>query len=132
MGAALIVWVFDLESQGLVDRRLRPELRSRRSALPGIGFSDVTALIGSAAAITFVGYSDVALTGRAFAARTGETIDANREFLALGAANVASGLTGGFALSASGSRTAIIDAMRARTPGHGARRRRCAWSSSWC
>jgi MFS superfamily sulfate permease-like transporter len=83
--------------------------------LPALGIEDVTALIGSAMAIAFVGYTDVALTGRAFAARTGETIDANREFLALGAANVASGLTGGFALSASGSRTAIIDAMRART-----------------
>jgi MFS superfamily sulfate permease-like transporter len=83
--------------------------------LPAIGIGDVTALLGAAAAITFVGYSDVALTGRAFAARTGEPIDPNQEFLALGAANVASGLTGGYALSASGSRTAIIDAMRAHS-----------------
>ncbi|MEO5965841.1 MAG: SulP family inorganic anion transporter, partial [Candidatus Limnocylindrales bacterium] len=83
--------------------------------LPALRVSDITALIGSAAAIAFVGYTDVALTGRAFAARTGETIDPTREFLALGVANIAAGVTGGFALSASGSRTAIIDAMRART-----------------
>jgi SulP family sulfate permease len=84
-------------------------------SLPGVSLADVSALLGSAVAIAFVAYSDVALTGRAFAARTGETIDPNREFLAMGVGNVAAGLTGGFALSASGSRTAIIDAMRART-----------------
>jgi MFS superfamily sulfate permease-like transporter len=84
-------------------------------ALPALGVGDVAALFGSAAAIAFVAYTDVALTGRAFAVRTGEVIDANREFLGLGVANVASGLTGGFALSASGSRTAIIDAVRAHS-----------------
>jgi high affinity sulfate transporter 1 len=83
--------------------------------LPAISPEDISALLGSAMAITFVAYSDVALTARAFAARTGETIDPNREFLAMGVGNVAAGLTGGFALSASGSRTAIIDAMRARS-----------------
>ena len=77
------------------------------------------ALAGSAAAIAFVAYTDVALTGRAFAARTGEVIDANREFLALGVANVGAGLTSGFALSASGSRTAIIDAVRAHSQATG-------------
>lgn len=84
-------------------------------ALPAVTLSDVQALLGSAAAIAFVAYSEVALAGRAFASRTGEEIDANREFLALGVANVAAGAIGGFALSASGSRTAILDAMRART-----------------
>ncbi len=84
-------------------------------ALPTVSAGDVEALLGGAVAVTFVAYSEVALTGRAFAARTGEEIDANQEFLALGLANVAAGLTGGFALSASGSRSAILDAMRART-----------------
>ena len=87
--------------------------------LPAISVADAMALLGSAAAIAFVGYTDVALTGRAFAARTGEVIDANREFLALGVANVGSGLTSGFALSASGSRTAIIDAVRAHSQATG-------------
>ncbi len=88
-------------------------------SVPALGLGDITALVGSAAAIAFVGYTDVALTGRAFAARNGETIDPNREFLALGAANVASGLMGGFPLSASGSRTAILDAMHARSQAAG-------------
>jgi MFS superfamily sulfate permease-like transporter len=108
------VAVFGLEAQGIAVVGPVPSGLPSVS-LPALSASDVMALLGSAAAISFVGYTDVALTGRAFAARTGETIDANREFLAMGVANVGSGLTGGFALSASGSRTAILDAMQARS-----------------
>lgn len=114
VGAAALVAIFGLEAQGVAVVGPVPS-QLPTPVLPALTMSDITALIGSAAAIAFVGYTDVALTGRAFAARTGETIDANREFLALGAANVAAGFTGGFPLSASGSRTAIIDAMRAKT-----------------
>jgi high affinity sulfate transporter 1 len=114
VGAGLIVWAFGLEARGIAVVGPVPS-GLPAPTLPAIGLGDVTALLGAAAAITFVGYSDVALTARAFAARTGEQIDPNREFLAMGGANVAAGLTGGFALSASGSRTAIIDAMRANT-----------------
>ncbi len=114
VAAAALVAVFGLDSQGIALVGSVPGgLPSL--GLPAIGVGDVTALIGSAAAITLVGYSDVALTGRAFAARNGETIDPNREFLALGTANLAAGVAGGFALSASGSRTAIVDAMHARS-----------------
>jgi high affinity sulfate transporter 1 len=110
----VLVWVAALEQYGV--RVVGPVPSGLPvPSLPGISLEDVSALLGSALAITFVAYSDVALTGRAFAARTGETIDPNREFLAMGVGNVAAGLTGGFALSASGSRTAIIDAMRARS-----------------
>ena len=114
VGAGLIVWAFGLEASGVAVVGPVPS-GLPVPTLPAIGLGDVTALLGAAAAITFVGYSDVALTGRAFAARTGEQIDPNQEFLAMGVANVAAGLTGGYALSASGSRTAIIDAMRANT-----------------
>jgi SulP family sulfate permease len=114
IGASMVVLVLRLEGQDVTLVGAVPG-GLPLPALPGLKLGDLTALIGSAAAITFVSYTDVALTGRAFAARTGEEIDPNREFLALGVANVAAGLTGGFALSASGSRTAIIDAMRART-----------------
>ena len=114
IGAAAVVAVFGLESHGITLVGPVPG-GLPTPGLPGLGIGDVMALAGSAAAITFVGYSDVALTGRAFAARNGETIDANREFLALGTANVLSGLTGGFVVTGSSSRTAIVDAMRARS-----------------
>ncbi len=112
--AGVAVWALALEQLGV--KIVGPVPTSLPApSLPAISLADISALLGSAMAITFVAYSDVALTGRAFAARTGETIDPNREFLAMGVGNVVAGLTGGFALSASGSRTAIIDAMRARS-----------------
>ena len=114
VGASAVVFVLGLERQGVVLVGQVPG-GLPTPGLPLVSFQDIAALAGSAAAIAFVSYSDVALTGRAFAVRTGEEIDPNREFLALGAANLAAGLTGGFALSASGSRTAIIDAMHARS-----------------
>ena len=114
VGASAVVFALGLEGQGVVLVGQVPGGLPTPS-LPLVSFQDIAALVGSAAAIAFVSYSDVALTGRAFAVRTGEEIDPNREFLALGTANLAAGLTGGFALSASGSRTAIIDAMHARS-----------------
>lgn len=114
IGSAAIVAAFGLDRYGIALVGAVPSGLPTPS-LPTLGLGDVTALLGSAGAVAFVAYSDVALTGRAFAERTGEEIDPNREFLALGAANLAAGLTGGFALSASGSRTSIIDAMGART-----------------
>ena len=98
IGSASLVAVLGARGAGRRRRRAGP-VDAPSPVLPAMTVADITALVGSAAAIAFVGYTDVALTGRAFAARTGETIDANREFLALGAANVASGFTGGFALS---------------------------------
>jgi sulfate permease, SulP family len=87
--------------------------------LPAISPADTWVLAGSAIAIAFVAYTDVVLTGRAFARRHGDKIDANREFLALGSANLAAGLAGGFPLSASGSRTAIVDAVGGRSQATG-------------
>ena len=60
-------------------------------------------------------YTDNVLTGRAFAAHHGDRIDAKREMLALGTANLGAGLLHGFPVSSSGSRTAIVDAVGGRT-----------------
>ncbi|HOC13508.1 MAG TPA: SulP family inorganic anion transporter, partial [Propionicimonas sp.] len=65
-----------------------------------------------------VGYSDVILTGRAFASRKGQRVDANTELLAVGAANLANGLVGGFPVSSSASRTVIGDSAGSQTQLH--------------
>ncbi|WP_338758140.1 sulfate permease [Nocardia vulneris] len=83
--------------------------------LSGVAFADVAALLLPAVGIAVVGFSDNALTARAFAARHGTHVDANTELAALGATNVAAGLTHGFPVSCSGSRTTIADVMGART-----------------
>lgn len=75
-------------------------------------------LILPAVGVLLVGYSDNMLTGRSFAARSNQRIDANRELLALGLANVGAGLLRGFPISSSGSRTALGVAAGARTQVH--------------
>ena len=114
VGAAVVVAALSLDTRGVSLVETVPGGLPVPS-LPALQVRDVTSLLGSAAAIAFVAYTSAALTGRHFSARGGETIDPNREFLALGAANVAAGLAGGFVVTASGSRTAIIDAMHAHS-----------------
>ena len=114
VGATLVVALLGLDAQGVALVGPVPG-GLPTPAVPALRASDVTALLGSAAAIALVGYSEVVLNGRAFATRNSETIDPNRELLALGAANLAVGLTGGFSPTGSGSRTAIVSAMHARS-----------------
>jgi MFS superfamily sulfate permease-like transporter len=52
---------------------------------------------------------------RTLAARRGESVDGSREMAAIGAANVAGGLLGGFPVSASSSRTPVAEQAGART-----------------
>ncbi|WP_228035502.1 solute carrier family 26 protein [Oculatella sp. LEGE 06141] len=83
--------------------------------LPSVTLDDALSLIASAIGIAIVGYSDNALTARAFAARNGYKIDANQELLALGLSNVGTGLLQGFPVSSSGSRTVIGDSLGSKT-----------------
>ena len=114
LGATLAVWAFDLEDRGVLLVGAIPA-GIPAPGLPEVSLDDVLALLGPALGVAFVGYTDNILTGRAFAARRGERIDAKRELLALGAANLGSGLLHGFPVSSSGSRTAIGDAVGGRT-----------------
>ncbi len=84
-------------------------------ALPSIHWSTIAPMLLPALGIAVVGYSDNVLTARAFADKRGDRIDANQEFLSLGAANVLSGLFTGFPVSSSGSRTAIGASLGSKT-----------------
>ena len=83
--------------------------------LPDADLGDGLALLPAALGIFFVSYSDEILTARSFAGRRGEHIRANAELGAMGAANLAAGITQGFPIGASGSRTAVNDQMGARS-----------------
>jgi len=105
---------FDLDDRGVQLVGVIP------AGIPTPGFPDVSphdvlVLLGPALGVAFVGYTDNILTGRAFASRHEERVDAKQELLALGAANLGSGLLHGFPVSSSGSRTAIGDAIGGRT-----------------
>jgi sulfate permease, SulP family len=84
-------------------------------AWPGVGIHDVLDLMPAALGIFAVGYADAILTARSFAGRHDQQVDANQELLAFGAANVAAGVSQGFPVGASGSRTAVNDQVGGRT-----------------
>ncbi len=60
--------------------------------------------------LAMVSFVSMMLTARSFAAKNGYDIDADKEFRALGFANLASALSQGFAISGADSRTAVNDA----------------------
>jgi sulfate permease, SulP family len=76
-------------------------------ALGGIGWADVLALLPAAAAIALIVFVDTGTLSQALAAAGDGRVSGNHEMAALGAANAASGLLGGFPVSASTSRTPV-------------------------
>src|SRR5699024_5237454 len=62
-----------------------------------------------------VSLTDTIATATAFAARRGDEVDADQEMVGIGASNVAAGFFQGFAVSVSGSRTAVADQAGAKS-----------------
>jgi high affinity sulfate transporter 1 len=83
--------------------------------LPDVRLADLGPLCAGAAGIAIVSLADTISTASAFAARTGQEIDGNREMTGIGAANLAAGLFQGFPVSTSGSRTAVAERSGAKT-----------------
>jgi len=77
-------------------------------ALPHAQAGDFTALLGPAASIALLVFAGSVLTGRSLAVRDREDLDANREFVGLGTANLAAGLLQGFPANASDSRSFVV------------------------
>jgi high affinity sulfate transporter 1 len=84
-------------------------------ALPRVTAQDLGALSLGSLGLLVVSFTSAMLTNTSFAARRRYRIDANQDFLALGVANLASGISGGFAISGADSRTAISDSVGGKT-----------------
>jgi SulP family sulfate permease len=83
--------------------------------VPTAGLDHLSALVPTALAITMLGFVESIAIAQVFAQRHRYTIRPNRELVALGACTVAAGLTNGYAVSGSFSRTAVNAASGART-----------------
>jgi MFS superfamily sulfate permease-like transporter len=112
--AAVVVALFSLQDVGIKIVGAVPA-GLPVPAIPVPGLADLAMLILPALGIAIVGYTDNVLTARAFALKLGQTVDANQEWTALGAGNVASSLFHGFPISCSASRTALGAAVGSRT-----------------
>jgi sulfate permease, SulP family len=114
VASGLAVVLFDLERQGVaVIGRIPTGLPG--FSLPLLSLEDFDSLLPVALVAVLLSFSDTIVTARGFAARIGERIDADQELLAIGVANLASGLSHGLPISASDSRTAVAEAAGSRT-----------------
>jgi sulfate permease, SulP family len=114
LGAIVVSWWLDLEEHGVaVIGNVPSGIPDLDVPIPGGG--DTLLLLPAAAGIFLVSFADQILTARSFAGKHGQHVRAQQEVLAMGAANAAAGLTQGFPIGASGSRTAMSDTMGVRT-----------------
>ena len=109
VAVAAFGWAHELPVVGALPRGLPAP------ALSGLSWGDVGSLIGPALGIALIAFADTGVLSRTFAARHGQTVDGSKEMGAVGVANVAAGLLGGFPVSASASRTPVAEQAGART-----------------
>jgi high affinity sulfate transporter 1 len=84
-------------------------------SVPWTKVSDVAPLLIAAVGITLVSLADTIATSASFGSRRGEEVNANQEMIGIGVANISAGLLQGFAVSTSGSRTAVVEQAGARS-----------------
>jgi high affinity sulfate transporter 1 len=117
-GATILSAVLDLASEGVATVGSLPSGLPHPS-LPWSSLSDVGPLLLAAIGIVLVSLTDTIATASSFAARRGDELEPNQEMIGIGAANVASGFFQGFAISTSGSRTAVAEQSGAKSQAAG-------------
>ena len=83
-----------------------------KSGLPSFGIPDVSgsnflSLLGASFGVMVIAFAEGLGAAKTYAAKEGYRIDANRELLGLGAANIGAGLSSGMVVSGSLSKTAV-------------------------
>lgn len=114
VGATIVSAVLDLAAHGVKTVGTLPQ-GVPTPALPWTKVSDVVPLLIGAVGITMVSLTDTIATASSFAERRGDEVNANQEMVGVGAANIAAGFFQGFAVSVSGSRTAVADESGAKS-----------------
>nr|WP_280925465.1 SulP family inorganic anion transporter [Shewanella holmiensis] len=111
---AILVWLFNLEQ---FDVKTIGEVAGGLPLFqaPEFNVGIIRELVMPALNLAVVSFVSMMLTARSFAAKNGYDIDADKEFRALGIANIASALSQGFAVSGADSRTAVNDANGGKT-----------------
>ncbi len=115
IASILAVELFDLEDRGVSVVGDIPD------SLPAFGLPEIDgSLLGSllptALVITLVGFMESIAVAKVYARRHRYEVQPNSELIGLGAANVASGMFGGYPVTGGFSRTAVNDTAGARTP----------------
>ena len=114
VGATVVSAVFGLAADGVPTVGALPQ-GVPTPEIPWTDAGDVIPLLIAAAGITLVSLADTIATATSFAARRGDEVEPDQEMVGMGAANVAAGLFQGFAVSTSGSRTAVAEQSGAKS-----------------
>jgi high affinity sulfate transporter 1 len=84
--------------------------------LPHVGWQSVPLLLTGAVGIALLAFAEAMGPARQFGKQHGYEVDANRELVAIGAANMGAGLFQGFPIGASLSKSAANDRVGAKSP----------------
>ena len=114
-GATTVVALFGLGSAGVATVGAVPA-GLPMPALPLIDLEVARALIPTALAISLVGFMESISVAKVFARKHGYRLDAGRELVGLGAANIAASAFGAYPVTGGFSRSAVNDQAGARTP----------------
>jgi sulfate permease, SulP family len=79
----------------------------RSSRFPALAASEFLPLIPLALTVSFIGFLENISVAKSLAAKRRQKVDSNQEFIALGAANLAAGVTGGYPVSGSFARSMV-------------------------
>ncbi|MDR5796298.1 sulfate permease [Caballeronia sp. LZ008] len=112
--ATLCVSVFHLDQRGVKVLGTIPQGLPAFS-LPWLSDADFVRIVLGGCAVALIAFADTSVLSRTFAARANTRVDPNQEMIALGVANLATGLFQGFPVSSSSSRTPVAEAAGART-----------------
>jgi len=118
VGATAVTGVLGLGADGVATVGALPQGLPGPS-FPSVPVSDLGPLLIAALGIVLVSLTDTIATSTSFAARRGDEVDPNQEMIGMGASNAVAGLFGGFAISASGSRTAVAEQSGSKSQGTG-------------
>ena len=114
VGATVVSAWLDLSAEGVNVTGPLPQ-GFPTPEVPWTSAADLGPLLLAAVGITLVSLTDTIATATSFAARRGDEVDADQEMVGMGAANILAGLFQGFAISTSGSRTAVAEQAGAKS-----------------
>jgi high affinity sulfate transporter 1 len=114
VGATVAVGLLDLTSNGVDVVGTLPQ-GLPVPAIPWTQMSDMVPLLGAAVGLVLVSLTDTMATSTSFAARRGDEVDPNQEMIGVGSSNIAAGLFQGFAVSVSGSRSAVAESAGSKS-----------------
>jgi len=118
VGGIVAARIFQLEAAGVKLLGDIPQGLPLPS-LPDVSRADLNALLPAVLAGFVIGAVETAAIGRMFGQKHGYRLDANRELLAIGVGNIASGLGHGFAVSGGMSQSLVNESSGAQSPRSG-------------